>query len=124
MGELPAAWPEEQFRSIDRTGGQVRGAGNEEFEHRAHIEPVTRLSSGSSSVGLSSSGPVEGLVGSKWANGPPEQGPLEGALLKGVATVSVGPAFGPFEGRAADGLKVLPCGPSVLLGGSPRPFQA
>ena len=85
---------------------------------------MTRLSSGSSGAGLSSFGPAEGLVGSKWADGPLAQGPLEGALLKGVATVGVGPAFGSSEGRAADGLKVLPCGPSVLLGGSPRPFQA
>ena len=49
---MPTAGPEEQLRSNDVTKGQVRGAGSEEFEHRAHIGPVTRLSSGSSGAGL------------------------------------------------------------------------
>ncbi|RVX22754.1 hypothetical protein CK203_008374 [Vitis vinifera] len=90
---MPTAGPEEQLRSNDVTRGQVRGAASEEFEHRAHIGPVTRLSSGSS-------------------------GPL--AILKGAATVGVGPS----EGRAADGSKISPCGPVVLLGGNLGPCQA
>ena len=50
--------------------------------------------------------------------GPPAQGPL--AILKGAATVGVGPS----EGRAADGSKISPCGPVVLLGGNLGPCQA
>ena len=118
MGEQSDAWPEEQLRSDDVTGGQVKGAGGEEFEQWAHFRPVTRLPSGSSGDGLSYSGPAEGLVGSKWADGPSVQGPLP---LKGVVTVGVGPVFGPSEGRAANGLKFLPCGPTIMLGGSPGP---
>ena len=79
------AGPEEQLRSDNVTGGQVRGVGNEDFVHLAHIGPVTRLYSGSL-----------GVAGLKWANGPPTQSPL--AILKGVASGGVGPAFGPSEG--------------------------
>ena len=39
VGEMIATRPEEQLRSNDVTGGQVRGVGSEEFEHRAHIGP-------------------------------------------------------------------------------------
>ncbi|RVW94460.1 hypothetical protein CK203_035697 [Vitis vinifera] len=89
VGEQSDAWPEEQLRSDDVTGGQVKGAGGEEFEQWAHFRPVTRLPSGSSGDGLSYSGPAE--------------------------------VFGPSEGRAANGLKFLPCGPTIMLGGSPGP---
>ncbi|KAL6318421.1 hypothetical protein AAG906_041186 [Vitis piasezkii] len=89
VGEQSDAWPEEQLRSDDVTGGQVKGAGGEEFEQWAHFGPVTRLPSGSSGDGLSYSGSAE--------------------------------AFGPSEGRAANGLKFLPCGPAIMLGGSPGP---
>ena len=121
VGEQSNAWPKEQLRSDDVIGGQLKGASGEEFEQRAHFKPVTHLPFGSSGDGLSSSGPAEGLVGSKWADGPLVQGPL---LLKGAATVGVGPAFGPSEERAANGLKFLPCGPAIMLGGSPGPSQA
>ena len=121
MGEQSNAWPKEQLRSDDVIGGQLKGASGEEFEQRAHFKPVTHLPFGSSGDGLSSSGPAEGLVGSKWADGPLVQGPL---LLKGAATVGVGPAFGPSEERAANGLKFLPCGPAIMLGGSPGHSQA
>ena len=103
------------------TGGQVRGAGSEELEKWAHIGSVTRPTSGSTGDGLISFGPAEGLVGLKRADGPSTQGPL---LLKGVASVGVGPACGSSEGRATNGLKLLSRGHAITLGGSPGPSQA
>ncbi|RVX14836.1 hypothetical protein CK203_012125 [Vitis vinifera] len=51
---------------------------------------VTRPTSESVGDGLISSGPAEGLVGSKRADVPSVQGPL---LLKGAASIGVGPAW-------------------------------
>ena len=82
---------------------------------------MTRLTSGSVGDGLISSSPIESLVGSKRADGPSVQGPL---LLKGAASIGVGPACGPSEERVIDGLKLLSRGLAITLGGSPRPSQA
>ena len=65
VGEMLDAWPEVQRRLDDVTGGQVGGAGREEFEKRAHFGQVTRPTSRFAGDGLSSYGPVEGLVGLK-----------------------------------------------------------
>ena len=62
MGEMSDAWPEVQRRSDDVMGGQVGGAGREEFEKRAHFGQETRPNSGSAGDGPSSYGPAEGLV--------------------------------------------------------------
>ena len=68
-------------------------------EKSLKIGPISgrwsRHSSGSAGDGLSSFGPVEGLVGLKWANGPSVQGP---SFLKGAESVVVGLACGPSEG--------------------------
>ena len=82
---------------------------------------MTRPTSESVGDGLISSGPAEGLVGSKRADVPSVQGPL---LLKGAASIGVGPACGPSEERVIDGLKLLSRGLAITLGGSPRPSQA
>ena len=97
------------------------GEGRDEFENRAHLEQVTRHSSGSAGDGLSLFGSGIGPVGLKLDYGPSMQGP---SLSKGAEFVAVGPACGPSEGWASDELELLSHGLAIMLGGCPGPSQA